>query len=320
MNEYQKYYWAIEQQPVSTLYPFELPHPNDLFIHLTWEQRQGIGVHSLYTQHRLHVARSGHSDDITDKALQGMSSNILNDMAECGIFKQPGFADYQLCSAAITRPEVMREHQYGAVSCINWQDICGGSVHVETFHDLHRKAKEAPYALNQYGHGTIDMLYRNDKWHISMQRERFDDTCRRQPQVDSTYRNMYTLHSGISAGKDAIGLRVGGDSERTYTFSTAHPLVFNTPKSNKLWTQATVDNFDECWLYAMALGEGHAQFYLTDIAQFADIDPEMRRGVRDVLYANANAGFAVERVEFVRIVYQDGEPTVLLESGLLVNL
>ena len=318
MNEYQKYYWAIEQQPVSTLYPFELPHPNDLFIHLTWEQRQGIGVHSLYTQHRLHVARSGHSDDITDKALAGMSSNILKAMVDCGIFKQLGFAGYQLRSLAITRPEVMREHQYGAVSCINWQDICGGSAHVETFHDLHRKAKEAQYTREQYGHSTIDMLYRNDKWHISMQRERFDDTCRRQPQVDSTYRNMYTLHSGISAGKGAIAIRVAPDSEMT--FSSAHQLVFNTPKSNKLWPVATVDNFDECWLYAMALGEGHAQFYLTDIPQFADIDPGMRHGVHSLLMQNANAGFSPERVEFVRIIYQDGEPSVLLESGLLVNL
>ena len=320
MQSHRNYYWAIAQRPVSTEYPYALPHPDSRYVHLRWEQKQGIGIHRITTQHLLYVSPYGHTEQLTDSGLRSMVSNFLHEMAELKLLQRLGFKGYHLTQAAVVTPEILRRSDHQVVAGIVWRDVLGASVEVESFHDLHRRAKEATAMEKLYELGTIDALWKDDQWNVMIQAGPYTADNRKYPPVPPTYRNMYRLHAGISAGKGSIAMRVPPDSERIYTFAGDIPLVLNTPRGNKLYTTPTVDNFDECWLYAMAVGEGHAQFYFTDFRNHDEIDELSRVGIKSLLMSNPNAGFNPERLEFVRIIYDRGEPTVMLESGLLVNL
>lgn len=320
MQSHRNYYWAIAQRPVCTGYPFTLPHPDSLYVHLCWERRQGIGIHRITTQHLLHVNPCGHTEQLTLNGLRSMVGNFLDEMAELNLLQRLGFKGYHLMQAAVVKPEILRSTEHGAVAAITWRDVTGACAQVETFSDMHRRAKQAEAMVKLYEPGTIDALWKDDQWNVMVQAGPYTADNRDAPEVPSTYRNMYRLHAGISAGKGSIAMRVPPDSERIYTFAGDIPLVLNTPRGNKLYTTPTVDNFDECWLYVMVMGEGHAQFYFTDFRDFGEIDELSRAGIRELMLNNPNAGFTPDRVEFVRIAYDRGEPTVMLESGLLVNL
>lgn len=320
MQSHRNYYWAVTQRPVSVEYPFMLPHPDAYYVHLCWERKLALGVHRVTTQHLLHVSPWGHQELPTDATFAAMASNFLHEMAELKLLQELGFQGYHLMTAAIVRPEILRSTEHMAVAAISWQDVTGGTVQVETFHDIHRRSLQAADMSKLYESGTIDVLFKDDKWNVSVHRGPCNGANREVPDAPTSYRNMYRLHAGISSGKGPVAIRVPGDSERTYTFAATEPLTLNTSRGNKLYTVPTVDNFDECWLYVMVIGEGHAQFYFTDFRDFNEIDELSRVGIRELMLNNPNAGFTPERVEFVRVVHDSGMPTVMLESGLLVNL
>lgn len=318
IQQHRNYCWAIEQRPVSVNYPFRLPDPEDLFIHLVWEKRQGIGVYSLCMQHAVYVNPHLVKEPATEQQLLAMSTNIVHEMAEMGVLSELGWAGYTLRSATLVRPEIHREHTVGAVSCIQWVGLDGKTAHVETYHDLQRKSKEAKFLKNLFEPGTISILHRNDQWHVDMRRGFPAANLRNMPEAPSTYRNTYSLGITPVAKAQPLTFCTMRDGKLQPTASPVDWIVFDSSGGHRLATKTTVKDFSNQYIYAMVMGEEKAHFYLTDRLEFSEISPAMRVGVIDRLIDTDNPDFTPERSQYVRVLVDRGSPVILLESGLVV--